>query len=331
MLIRRRGCTVGPMTAASPAGPILLCAGTDALAAARLAEVAAALLTDGPIVVLSTYERPALGGGVEVVMDALYDAQSELRTARRRAATEAAGAACQVLDARGVDVTRRVTPAERPPWHVILEVADELDARVIVAGAVDGSSAPAGAIGREIRALAHRSHRPLLVVPPGAPPADPAANALFAYDGSAPANHAIQAGARLLRPRPAVAACVWESAAYAASAAMLALPDDVARKGAQELDESARGEAESVARHGAGQLAAAGWSADIVALETARSVPGAIILAADDQDAAVIVTGTRGRSRVAAALLGSSAEGVLRHSGRPVLLVPPPGERSAGE
>lgn len=34
-----------------------------------------------------------------------------------------------------------------------------------------------------------------------------------------------------------------------------------------------------------------------------------------------------GRSRIAAALLGGSAEGVLRHAGRPVLLVPPPGGR----
>ena len=319
------------MTAASPAGPILLCAGTDAIAAAHLAEVAAALLTDRPLVVLSTYERPALGGGVEVVMDALHDTQSELRTAMRRSAAEAAGAACEVLDARGLDVTRRVVPAERPPWHVILEVADELDASVIVAGAVEGSSAPAGAIGREVRALAHRSHRPLLVLPLSAPPADPGASALFAYDGSVPADHAIETGAGLLRPRPAIAACVWQSAAYAVSATMLALSEDVARKGAEQLDESAREEAQSHARRGAEQLTAAGWDAGIAAVQTARSVPGAIILAADEYDAAVIVTGTRGRSRIAAALLGSSAEGVLRHAGRPVLLVPPPGERSAAQ
>jgi nucleotide-binding universal stress UspA family protein len=44
---------------------------------------------------------------------------------------------------------------------------------------------------------------------------------------------------------------------------------------------------------------------------------------AGDHDAAVIVTGTRGRAPITAALLGSTAEALLRHAGRPVLLVPP--------
>ena len=34
------------------------------------------------------------------------------------------------------------------------------------------------------------------------------------------------------------------------------------------------------------------------------------------------MTGTRGHSPVVAALIGSVAEGVLRHADRPVLLVP---------
>jgi len=312
------------MTAQPPAGPVLLCAGTDAAAAARLAEAAAALLPERPVVVLAAWERPAPAGSVQAVMDALYDAHAELRTAMRRAAAEAAGAACEVLDARGFDVTRRVAPAERAVWRVILEIADEVDASVVVAGASDGAGAPPGAIGREVRALAHRSRRPLLVLPADARPADPSAPALFAYDGSAPADSAIEIASALLRPRPAVCACVWQSAAYAVGIAMLAIPDEVARKGAEGLDESSRREAESHARHGAAQLAAAGWSADTAAPETARSVAGALILAGEDYDAAVIVTGTRGRSRIAAVVLGSSAEGVLRHAGRPVLLVPPP-------
>jgi nucleotide-binding universal stress UspA family protein len=317
------------MTAAPPAGPILLCAGTDGGAAARLAEGAAGLLAERPVVVLAIFDRPAVGGSVEVVMDALYDAQTDLRTAMRRAAADAGGAACEVLDGRGFDVTRRVTPAERPPWRVILDIADELDASVIVAGATDGATAPAGAIGREVRALAHRTHRPLLVLPADTRPPEDDAKALFAYDGSAAADHAIRCAAEQLRPRPAVVACAWRSAAYAVGVAMLAIPDDVARKGAQSLDETARHEAESRARHGAAQLAAAGWSCETATVETARSVPGAIILAAEDHDAGIVVTGTRGRSRFTAALLGSTAEGVLRHAGRPVLLVPPPAAQDA--
>lgn len=312
-----------------PDGPILLCAGTDPAAAARLAELTGALLAERPVVVLTSWDRPALGNGVDAVMDALHDAHAELRTAARRAAAHTARAACEVLDTRGLDVTRRVRPDERAPWRVIIDVADELDAAVIVAGAHDGSAGRPGGIGSEVRALAHRTRRPLLVLPPDARPADAGATALFAYDGSAPAEHALRSAARLLAPRPAVVACVWQSAAYAVGVAMLAIPDEMARKGAAGIDEASRREAETHARHGAALLAEAGWSCDTAAPETARSVAGALILAAEDHDAEVVVTGTRGRSRVAAALLGSSAEAILRHAGRPVLLVPPGVEEPA--
>ena len=43
---------------------------------------------------------------------------------------------------------------------------------------------------------------------------------------------------------------------------------------------------------------------------------------ATDVDAAMIVTGTRGRSRTVAAVLGSTAEGILRHAHRSVMVVP---------
>ncbi|MGH2943399.1 MAG: universal stress protein, partial [Solirubrobacteraceae bacterium] len=100
------------------------------------------------------------------------------------------------------------------------------------------------------------------------------------------------------------------------------VPDAVAREGTARLDAAARDDAETHAVAGAAILAAAGWPCDRAALETSRNVPAAIACAAADHDAAVIVTGTRGRSRIAAALLGSTAEGIVRHAGRPVLLVP---------
>jgi nucleotide-binding universal stress UspA family protein len=118
-------------------------------------------------------------------------------------------------------------------------------------------------------------------------------------------------------------ASVWSSAAHVVGVAMLAVPDDVVRKGTASLDEAARLRAADRAGDGAGQLVAAGWTSETMAIETSRNVVGAIVDAADEHDAAIVVTGTRGRSRVAAALLGSSAEGILRCAGRPVLLVPP--------
>ncbi|MEY2512769.1 MAG: Universal stress protein family [bacterium] len=195
-------------------GPILLCAGTDPGAAARLAEGAATLLAD---------------------------------------------AAAELLAARGMRVTTSVRPQECAPWQEILELADEIDASVIVAGAGESPAPRAGSLGAQVRALAHRTRRPLLVLPPDGTAAAPGAPALLAYDGSSPARRAISAAATLLRPRPAVVVRAWHSVA------------------------------------------------PVIAVE---------------RDAAVVVAGTRGHSRFAAALLGSNAESIVRHAGRPVLLVP---------
>jgi nucleotide-binding universal stress UspA family protein len=308
----------------SHGGPALLCAGTERAAAARLADAAAELLADRSAVVLATLRPPPVMGGLDAVMDALYDTHAELRQAARDAVAGVAAAAAEVLEERGIDVTPRVCCDERSAWRVILEVADEIDAGVIVAGTGEGSQAQPAALAGEARALAHRSHRPLLLVPPEAAVAGPGAPAVFAFDGSAHAGHAIRAAVGLLRPRPAVVANAWQTASHAVGVARLAVPDAVAREGAERLDAASRSDAETHADAGATILAAAGWPSDSTALETSRNIPAAIACAAADHDAAIIVTGTRGRSRIAAALLGSTAEGIVRHAGRPVLLVPTP-------
>jgi nucleotide-binding universal stress UspA family protein len=204
-----------------------------------------------------------------------------------------------------VETRHAGAPCRRPPWQFIVELADEVDAAVIVADSSED-------------ALAHRVDRPLLLVP-GAGGDGPA---LLAYDGSSSAADAIGAAAALLLPRPALVASVWHGASAVVGAAMLAIPDEVAREGAARLDESARLRAAGEAGQAAAILGAAGWDCEPLALETPRSVARAIVDAADECDAALIVAGTRGRSRIAAALLGSTAEGILRGAGRPVLLVP---------
>jgi nucleotide-binding universal stress UspA family protein len=302
-------------------GPVLLCAGTDPAAAARLAEATASLLADRPVVVLATWEPPP--AGLDSLIDALYGADEDPRASGRHAATEVVEAACEVLEAHRLHATRQVVPEESSPWQVILRVADQIDAAAIVAGTSERPPAHPGAIGGEARALAHRTRRPLLLLPPDAAPAAVAAPALFAFDGSATATRALAAATQLLRPRPAVVASVWQTASALAGAALLAVPDEVARKGIAALDEASHLQAEGQASDGAARLAADGWHSEIAALETARNVPSAIVETAAEHDAAVLVTGTRGRSRVAAALLGSAAEAIVRGAGRPVLLVPP--------
>jgi nucleotide-binding universal stress UspA family protein len=53
-----------------------------------------------------------------------------------------------------------------------------------------------------------------------------------------------------------------------------------------------------------------------------RVVANALIAAADDNDAAVVVVGSRGRSAAREIVLGSAAMNTLHHSHRPVMVVP---------
>jgi nucleotide-binding universal stress UspA family protein len=313
-----------------PRNAILLCAGTDAACAARLAVQATALLAPRPVVVLATWELPPAHGAVDAMMDALYDTHADVREAAHRLAVRAAAAACDVLEAHGIDATPKVRPEEGSPWQTIIDVAERLDSVAIVAGLTDERGSHPQTIGRTARALSHRSKRPLLLLPvESKAPLDEGAPAIFAYDASPAAAHALTEAARLLRPRDGVVTSAWQNVSSIVGIARAAVPDDVARKGAAGLDLAARLEAEDEADAGVALLAAAGWTAAAVAVETARNVPGALVAAADDHDAAVVVCGTRGRSRVAAALLGSTAEAIVRHAGRPVLLVPPGSEPAA--
>ena len=68
---------------------------------------------------------------------------------------------------------------------------------------------------------------------------------------------------------------------------------------------------------------AAGFDAEPRAVRSSERYFRALLHLADELDARVIVIGSRGRSAIAAAVLGSVSTGVLHHAHRPVLIVPP--------
>jgi nucleotide-binding universal stress UspA family protein len=144
---------------------------------------------------------------------------------------------------------------------------------------------------------------------------------LIAYDGSDHARAAIERASALLKPCAAVVVCVWARVELAAPAATIAVPRGVALKGARGLDATECRRAEGVASEGAELARRGGFAAE------ARAVCGdgptwrAIVDCATELDAAAVVAGTRARSRATAALLGSTAEGILHYAHRPVLVV----------
>jgi len=143
---------------------------------------------------------------------------------------------------------------------------------------------------------------------------------LFGYDGSEHARAAIDRAGHLLRPGPAVVVTVWSTLEGAAPSAMLALPGGVVAEAVSDIDAATREAAEAMAAEGAALAVAAGFEARPHVVRRSGAVFAALIACADELDAAAIVLGSRGRSALAATLLGSVSTGVLHHTARPVLI-----------
>jgi nucleotide-binding universal stress UspA family protein len=144
---------------------------------------------------------------------------------------------------------------------------------------------------------------------------------LIAYDGSEHAKAAIERAGAVLRHGPAVVATAWTSFEDAAPAALLALPGDMVREGTETLDEANRETAEELAAEGAELARAAGFDAEPRAVRSKGPFFAALVHLADELDAGAIVAGSRGRSALRAAVLGSVSTGLLHHTSRPVLIV----------
>jgi nucleotide-binding universal stress UspA family protein len=142
---------------------------------------------------------------------------------------------------------------------------------------------------------------------------------LIAYDGSADAKTALEYTARTFPGREAVLLTVWEPLLGQLSVAE-AFVGAVATEDEEKVVElSAENVAEAGAKaaNEAGLKATARWES-----EGAQSVWEAIERVADEIDADLIVTGSRGLTGLHSLLVGSVSAKVLRHAKRPVLVVP---------
>ena len=160
---------------------------------------------------------------------------------------------------------------------------------------------------------------------------------LFAYNGSDHAKAAIRrAGQQLQTNRRAIVLTVFEPPAaqpFAPSpaAAPSALDEGLAFEEGLELEpsrlaaleESLELEARSMAEEGAELARASGFDAE-PSVEPGETVWRRIVDSAEEHDAAVVVVGSRGRTRLGRLLMGSIAEATARHSDRPVLTVHEP-------
>jgi nucleotide-binding universal stress UspA family protein len=143
---------------------------------------------------------------------------------------------------------------------------------------------------------------------------------VFGYDGSEHARAAIEQAGALLRPGPAVVVTVWSTLEAAAPGALLALPSGVVATAIEDIDAASREAAEATAAEGVELAAAVGFDARPETVRGGGAVFATLVHRADELDAAALVLGSRGRSTLAATLLGSVSTGVLHHTRRPVLV-----------
>jgi len=143
---------------------------------------------------------------------------------------------------------------------------------------------------------------------------------LICYDGSADAQAALDQAARLTPGATATILTVWEpliDIMARAPGGGWVYPAD-----AGEFDRQSEASARGVAEEGVRRATELGLRA------TARTSPrrfgydGAILDEAQAAGADAIVMGTRGRSGLKSALLGSVSHDVVQHADRPVVVVP---------
>jgi nucleotide-binding universal stress UspA family protein len=140
---------------------------------------------------------------------------------------------------------------------------------------------------------------------------------LICYDGTDEARHAIESAAALLGPRPAIVLDVVPILTLSESVAVTS--PLVPGQAFEELNED---DAKRRADEGTSIARRAGFEAEPRA-ELSEPTWESIVAVADDVDAAAIVMGTRALDNAHELFEGSVSHDVIRHAGRPVIVVPP--------
>ena len=241
-----------------------------------------------------------------------------------RALEQAAVAGAELARAAGFDASPLAEREQGKTWRALLAAGDRSGASLIVVGAQGVSGIRRAVLGSVSTAVVHHSAIPVLVVPGTTPTEAAAGPALICYDGSEGARLAIAAAGGLLASREALVFHAWES--WVAEAPALAGASATVQGMATELDDVADEQSEDRVTEGVEIAGRAGFDAEGRSERAIGPVWKAALDVAERNVCAAIVVGSRGLTGISAAL-GSMSNGVVHHSQRPVLVVPPKSDR----
>lgn len=250
----------------------------------------------------------------------LADAATELDQYDREEGEKITAGGLELARSAGFDAEPFAQRRATKTWRAILRAADESDASIVVAGAHGLSGVGRAILGSVSTGLVHHSTIPVLVVPGAATEESLSGPPLFCYDGSDASKRAIERAADLLSAPRALVGHFWES--WVAEAPALAGVSGTVRGMATELDDIADEQSARYTADGLGVAKRSGLEATGISEHATGPTWSAILEAAADHDCSSIVVGSRGVTGFSAAL-GSVSSGVVHHSRRPVLVVPP--------
>jgi nucleotide-binding universal stress UspA family protein len=217
-----------------------------------------------------------------------------------------------------------VTSRGRPKaWPTLLELAETHGASAVVVGSRGRGGVKSALLGSVSSGLLDHAHLPVLIVPPLDEPAAPGP-VLIGYDGSADSDAAVEAAGHLLKVREVVLQTVWTSFREVVPGALAGAPMVVTSRGAEELDREVREAAQKTAEQGARLAVAQGLEVQAETAHGDGSPSRTLLEGAEAHRAAAIVVGSRGRSAIGAALMGSVSRALVHHAPTPVLVVRPP-------
>ena len=153
----------------------------------------------------------------------------------------------------------------------------------------------------------------------------PSGPVVLGFDGSPASERAVREGGALLAPRVALVVVVWEAglalAALQLPTAGVGLPPVlIDLRAGLELEDAMRERAERLAQRGAELARQAGLDAEPLVVADEVSVPDTLVRLAQERESQAVLVGARGHGPLAKALLGSTAEGVIRRAPCPVVV-----------